>query len=317
MYGAFPAMNSTGLPINTTQVSIVNNKTLEIVRMTFLILSYFCFCFFIYFITMILYIFFSNAQIRESARYVLFAHMLINDTLYLIGGLFLLVASLYLAFIPVPVCYVIVTLVSCTFRITPYNLAVMSLERYVAICHPLRHAEFCSGHRSTTAVALIWALGLTPNVVDFITLSLSAEKRFFSLRVICSKETLTVNPTQNTIRSNVLVITLCLVASIIIYTYIKVMLVAHKLGSGTSSAIKAGRTVLLHALQLLLSMMSLISLYIEVNVKEYVVLLAISNFLFFMCLPRFLSPLIYGLRDEVFGKYLRKLYSVHVSIKLR
>eukprot|EP00079_Xenopus_tropicalis_P013631 XP_002942450.2 PREDICTED: olfactory receptor 2M3-like [Xenopus tropicalis] len=308
-------MNSSVPSINTTQGSVMSNRTSETVRMTFLILSFLCFGFFIYLVAIILYIFLSNAQVRESARYVLFAHILVNDLLYLSVGFYLLVSYLYLVFIPVPVCYIIVTLASCTFWVTPYNLALMSLERYVAICHPLRHTEICSGHRLTMAIALMWTLGLTPNVADFITFSLSANKRYFSLHVICSRESLTVNPTQNTIRSNVLVITVSLVALIILYTYIKVMLVARKVGSGTSSAIKAGKTVLLHGVQLLLSLMSLITSYIEANVKEYVVLLAISNFLFFMCLPRFLGPLIYGLRDEVFGKHLRKLHSVCIEIR--
>uniref|UniRef100_A0A1B8Y4A6 G-protein coupled receptors family 1 profile domain-containing protein n=1 Tax=Xenopus tropicalis TaxID=8364 RepID=A0A1B8Y4A6_XENTR len=292
-------MNSSVPSINTTQGSVMSNRTSETVRMTFLILSFLCFGFFIYLVAIILYIFLSNAQVRESARYVLFAHILVNDLLYLSVGFYLLV----------------ITLASCTFWVTPYNLALMSLERYVAICHPLRHTEICSGHRLTMAIALMWTLGLTPNVADFITFSLSANKRYFSLHVICSRESLTVNPTQNTIRSNVLVITVSLVALIILYTYIKVMLVARKVGSGTSSAIKAGKTVLLHGVQLLLSLMSLITSYIEANVKEYVVLLAISNFLFFMCLPRFLGPLIYGLRDEVFGKHLRKLHSVCIEIR--
>eukprot|EP00079_Xenopus_tropicalis_P013663 XP_002942569.2 PREDICTED: olfactory receptor 2M3-like [Xenopus tropicalis] len=301
-------MNATSQSNNTTLGSGAGNKTAETVRMAFLCLIVVCFLLFLCLVTVILYVFFTNAQVRESARHVLFTHMLVNDSLYLAAGLCLLVASLYVVSMPVPLCYIVITVVTSTFWVTPYNLAVMSLERYVAICHPLRHAEICSGHRSGAALGAIWALGLTPNIADIIALSRSADKAFYSLRVICTKEILILNITQKSIRSYSLIISLSLVASAIIYTYIKVMLVARKVGSGRSSAIKAGKTVLLHGVQLLLSLMSLISLYTEISLGEYVVLLAISNFLFFTCLPRFLSPLIYGLRDEVLSRYLKRLY---------
>ncbi|OCT96397.1 hypothetical protein XELAEV_18014074mg [Xenopus laevis] len=267
------------------------------------------FCLFLSLVSVILFVFFSIVQVRESARYVLFAHMLINDTLYLSLGLYLMVTSLYFAFIPVPVCYVIVTLVSCTFKITPYNLAVMSLERYVAICHPLRYVEICSGHRSGVTIAGLWALAMAPNVADFISLSLSADRTFYSLHVICTKEILILNITQQHIRSNTLIVSVSLVAIIILYTYVKVMLVAQKFGSGNSSAIKAGKTVLLHAFQLFLSMIALLTPFIVTSNKEYISILPISNFLFFTCLPRFIGPLIYGLRDELLFQCLRKLYS--------
>ncbi|KAM4796232.1 odorant receptor 131-2-like [Rhinophrynus dorsalis] len=302
-------MNSTAPYVNTTQVSIYTNKTPEILRLAIVAVALICFCFFTFLMTVLLKVYFTSPHVKENARYILFVHMLINDTLYLVAGFFLLVSFAYLLYIPVPICYIILTLAACTFRITPYNLAAMALERYIAICYPLRHAELFTGQTANAAIVAMWTLGLIPNVADLITLASSVDKSFFSLSVLCRKETLTRTLLQNTIRSIALILTLSLVGLIILYTYIKVMLVARKIGSGTSSAFKAGKTVMLHACQLLLSMMSLLSMLTEAYLIDYIVILSTINFVLFMCLPRFLSPLIYGVRDEVFSKYLKKLCS--------
>ncbi|MEE6473264.1 hypothetical protein FKM82_009919 [Ascaphus truei] len=301
--------NSTALHSNITQVSVNSNKNIETVRMALLILVVLCFCFFLYFLTIMLFVYFTTAHIRENTRYVLFVHMLINDTLYLVLGLTLLLTFLYVVYLPVLIYYFLVALSSTSFMVTPYNLAVMALERYVAICYPLRHAELCTPQRSHAAIAIIWAVGLIPNVADFIVLCASVETKYFSLNVISSTARLLKAPVQNTMRSVTLILSFGLVGLIIVYTYIRIMLVARKLGSGKSSAFTAGKTVMLHAFQLLLCMTAFSSHFTETYLKDYVTFLPITNFLLFMCLPRFLSPFIYGIRDEVFRKYIIKLHS--------
>ncbi|KAM4702123.1 odorant receptor 131-2-like [Discoglossus pictus] len=301
--------NSTVHYSNTTQVSISSRHITEIAKLIILVLLLLFLLFFLYFISVLLTVYFTTSHVRENARYVLFAHMLINDTLYVFVSAFLLLGGLYLLCVPVPICFAIVNLASSTFRVTPYNLAAMSLERYVAICHPLRHAELCSGQRSNQVIAMMWVVALIPNVADFIALSSSVQKSFFSLCISCRREHLTINQLQVTIRSLTLIINLLLVAMIIVYTYIKIMLVALKTGSGKSSVFKAGKTVMLHALQLLLCMTSFASTLTETHLREQLIaILPISNFILFMCLPRLLSPLIYGIRDEVFQKCIKKLY---------
>ncbi|XP_075449354.1 odorant receptor 131-2-like [Ascaphus truei] len=298
--------NSTALYSNMTQVSVYSNKTIEIIGIVLVILLVLCFCFFLYLIIIILCVYFTTAHVRENARYVLFAHMLVNDTMYLILGMFLWVGSLYVIYFPVVICYVLVTVSSTSFKTTPYNLAVMALERYVAICYPLRHAQLCTPQRSHVAIAIIWAVGLIPNVADLIALSSSVETKYFSLNVICSRATFIKTPVQNTMRSLTHIITFTLVGLIIVYTYIRIMLIARKISSGKSSAFKAGKTVMLHAFQLLLCMTAFSYPITEAYLKNYISLLATLNFLLFMCLPRFLSPLIYGIRDEVFRVYIKR-----------
>ncbi|XP_063810586.1 odorant receptor 131-2-like [Pseudophryne corroboree] len=298
-------MNSTESYNNVTQMSTSNNRTSEIILVVFFVLTMISICFFLYFICIVLIVYFTAPHVRENSRYVLFAHMLINDTMYLSLGLFLALAH-QLFFIPVPLCYFILSITTATFRVTPYNLAVMSLERYLAICYPLQYPMLCTVQRSYSVISVMWIVGLLPNVADVIVLSISVKKDFYSQRLLCKQEKFLVQPVQTTIRSVTFLGSLIMVALVILITYIKVMMVARKTGSGQSSATKAGRTVMLHAFQLLLCVVSLTSIITESYGGMYMVLF---NFLVFMCLPRLLSPLIYGIRDEVFRKCIRNIYS--------
>ncbi|XP_075053750.1 odorant receptor 131-2-like [Mixophyes fleayi] len=304
-------MNITGSYNNVTQMPIHNSRTFEIIMMVFLILTVICFCFFLYFICIVLIVYFTAAHVRDNSRYVLFAHMLINDTMYLSLGLFLALAYQFL-YIPASICYFILVITTTTFRVTPYNLAAMALERYLAICYPLRYLMFCTVQRSYSVIIVIWYLGLLPNIADVIVLSTLAKKNFFSQSLVCKHENFIVHPVQNTIRSFTFIGILILVAFVILFTYIKVMLVARKTGSGQSSASKARKTIMLHAFQLLLCMVSLTSTITESYGGGYVTLV---NFLVFMCVPRLLSPLIYGVRDEVFRKCIRNMFSTICSDK--
>ncbi|XP_075053741.1 odorant receptor 131-2-like [Mixophyes fleayi] len=298
-------MNTTGSYNNVTQMPINNSRTSEIITLVFLILTLICFCFFLYFICIVLIVYFTAPHVRDNSRYVLFAHMLINDTMYLSLGLFLALAYQFL-YVPASICYFILVITTTTFRVTPYNLAAMALERYLAICYPLRYLMFCTVQRSYFVIIAIWLLGLLPNIADVIVLSTSVKKNFFSQSLLCKQEEFLVQPVQNTIRSFTFIGSLVLVAFAILFTYIKVMLIAQKTGSGQSSASKAGRTVMLHAFQLLLCIVSLTSTITELYGGNYMVMV---NFLVFMCVPRLLSPLIYGIRDEVFRKCIRNMFS--------
>ncbi|KAM3933231.1 odorant receptor 131-2-like [Leptodactylus fuscus] len=302
-------MNITSIDLYVTQLAFQYTKAYEILLVIFFILTFLFFFFFIYFIVVLLIVFFTTPHVQENTRYILFAHMLINDTLYLIMGLVLSVFYTYVRSVPMPICYVMVTLATITFKVTPYNLAAMALERYIAICFPLRYVMFCTTQRTYFVIAAMWFVGLLPNIADFTVLIVSVEKTFFFEFLACRQESLIVQPLQSVIRSLSFIGSLFLVAFVILFTYIKVIIIARKTNSKSSSASKAGRTLLLHAIQLLLCLLSLTSSITESYNGEYVLILMAFNFLIFMCLPRLLSPLIYGIRDEVFSKYIKKMYS--------
>ncbi|OCT93364.1 hypothetical protein XELAEV_18016433mg [Xenopus laevis] len=281
-------------------------RTVLNVKTGLVVLTLLCFSCFLYTITVILHVFFSSPHLKDNVRYLLFAHMLINDTAYLVSGLFLFLAAIYTLYLPLPACYFVFTVASVTFRVTPYNLAIMSLERYVAICFPLRQGELVTVRKGVAAIGGMWTLGLIPNLADFITFS-----PFIGMLqpIVCSQGALTVRPEQGTIRFYTYTLTFTLVALVILFTYYKVLMVARSIGSNKSSALKASKTVMLHAFQLLLYMTSLLSSMVETFPFNFITYLPISSFLLFTCLPRFLCPLIYGLRDEVIRKYVKKLHS--------
>ncbi|XP_073473940.1 odorant receptor 131-2-like [Aquarana catesbeiana] len=305
--------NTTFLSANLTDMSLL--KTAGIVNMTCFIILVLSHCIFFYFVVVILYAFFTTAYIKEKARYVLFIHMILNDTLYLIVVFALYIAYMYYVYIPASICYIMLTISTSTFRVTPYNLSVMSLERYVAVCFPLRHTQLCSPKSSTITLACIWAVALIFNLADIVVLGSKVEKNFFSLSVICSRESMTGTREQGIITLCSITISFSAVGLIIIYTYIQVVLVARKVGSDKSSAFKAGKTIMLHAFQLMLCMMSFSSFVTETYLYKYQVFMNIINYLLFMCLPRLLSPLIYGLRDETFRKYMMTFRSAVPSIE--
>ncbi|XP_053553006.1 odorant receptor 131-2-like [Bombina bombina] len=292
---------------NYTVILDPNSKsqTHNILRQVLEFFMVLCLSFYLYFIRGILKVFFSTACVRENARYILFAHMLFSDTLYLVLSIFLHFTATYLVLIPVPICYILVTVSSTTFKVTPYNLAVMSLERYTAICFPLRHAELSNRLSANVAIVLIWVVGLLPNFVDFIFLSSSVDKSYFSLSLKCSRQQITITAAQNNIRFFTHTFTFSTVGLIIIVTYIKIMMVALSIDSNKSAS-KAGKTVMLHAVQLMLCMLAFSYTLTEMYLRAYVEFMPVLNFAFLMCLPRFLSPLIYGIRDEVFRNYINK-----------
>uniref|UniRef100_A0A8C5LY50 G-protein coupled receptors family 1 profile domain-containing protein n=1 Tax=Leptobrachium leishanense TaxID=445787 RepID=A0A8C5LY50_9ANUR len=307
--------NLTNTQSNNTQVpaqTIISMEAKMLLIFTPVMISFVCF---LYIIVVMLNVYFTSPHIRENARYMLFAHMLINDTMYLTIAVSLYLFSLFQVSFPVLVCYFILIMSSSAFKVTPYNLAAMSLERYIAICFPLRHAEFCTRQRTGNVIALIWTIGLTPHVVDLIILASSVKTSFFSQHVSCSRVSFLNTEIQSILRSFMHAFSFSLVGLVIIFTYVKIMLVAKNIGSRKDSASKASRTVMLHAFQLLLCLTAFTYPITETYLKGYIIMLPVLNFCLFMCLPRFLSPLIYGIRDDTFRVCLRR-YVFCRSVKI-
>uniref|UniRef100_A0A3B1IHW0 G-protein coupled receptors family 1 profile domain-containing protein n=1 Tax=Astyanax mexicanus TaxID=7994 RepID=A0A3B1IHW0_ASTMX len=179
---------------------------------------------------------------KESSRYILFAHMLFNDTVHLILTFFLFV------------------------------FAVIFLK-------------LAKAKRTCIAIGFVWLLGSINILIDIITAAI-LDPRFFNAEMYCSREQLFYRLWQPEVFSVFIGFYFVSVTLIIIFTYISIMITARSVSSNKDSAKKAHRTVLLHFIQLGLSVNSL---YLHV---QYV------NFLFLLILPRYLSPLIYGLRDD-------------------
>ncbi|XP_036379721.1 odorant receptor 131-2-like [Megalops cyprinoides] len=245
----------------------------------------------------------SKVVFRETSRYILFAHMLFNDTLHLVISMFLyLCNSMYVGMVRI-VCGVIILISTSTFTNAPLNLAVMSLERYIAICFPLRHSELSTSSRTHLAMAFIWVLGSANVLIDVFALFFTEPSFFLSPR-LCTLEQVIANNWQKSKGTGLNVALFVLVGIILLYTYVAIMMRAHSASTDRASAQRAMKTVMLHAFQLCLSLMSFLYVLFEglmaMLPPAIFIQLRYVNFFVVLLLPRCLSSLIYGLRDEGF-----------------
>ncbi|MBN3310325.1 KMT5A methyltransferase, partial [Amia calva] len=81
--------------------------------------------------------------------------MVINDMIQLSAAISLHVLSYIFPVMNVSVCTVLVLIAFLLSINTPLNLAGMAVERYIAICDPLRHSQICTVRRTYTLIALI------------------------------------------------------------------------------------------------------------------------------------------------------------------
>ncbi|XP_066501367.1 odorant receptor 131-2-like [Hoplias malabaricus] len=246
----------------------------------------------------------SKPAFKVSPRYILFAHMLYNDSIHL--SLTTLMYAMALAFIKPAkaVCSLIMFLSVTTFLNAPLNLALMSLERYVAICYPLRHAEIATHKRTFIGIVLIWFFG-SVNILSDILFAAVEDPNFFYMQMFCTREQIFIKQWQLDVYNAYNVLYFVTVTLIIVFTYIRILITARSVSSKKDSAKKAHRTVLLHLIQLGLCLSSFVYGSIEralyTLTSNNIVLfthLRYLNFVIVLILPRCLSPLIYGLRDD-------------------
>ena len=249
--------------------------------------------------------FFKKECFHTSARYILFAVMLLSDSFMLIMSDFLLILSYFQYTMQVWLCAIISVVVLLYSKVSPVTLTAMTLERYVAICMPLRHAQLCSTRNTMHCILIIYGISSIYCIVIFLMFFASASYSFYKQNKVCSVEMLIMHSWQDHVRSAVNQIYSLVMCIIIIFSYDKIMKVA-KAASGESkkSTQKGLQTVVLHAFQLLLCLIRLWCPFIEAAVLRFDVSLYTNviyfNYIMFSLAPRCLSSLIYGLRDETF-----------------
>ncbi|XP_034404895.1 odorant receptor 131-2-like [Cyclopterus lumpus] len=254
--------------------------------------------------------FFKKECFYTTTRYILFAVTLLSDSFLLFISNIMLILNYFQFTMPVWLCMLMSVGAHLYITVTPVTLTAMTLERYVAICMPLRHGELCSRSNTVNCVLLIHGLSSVPFIVVFSMFFATASHSFYTHDRVCSIQIFILYRWQNDIRAGVSQFYFVLMVITIIFCYVEIMKVA-KAASGEKkkSTWKGLRTVILHGFQLLLCLLQLWCPFIETAALQISFKLFIDvryiNYLTFSLAPRCLSPLIYGLRDEQFVHVLK------------
>ncbi|XP_003451930.1 odorant receptor 131-2-like [Oreochromis niloticus] len=258
---------------------------------------------------MFVYTYFKSVVFQQDPRYVLYIHLVINDMIMLTVTVILqiLTYTVPLSFAP---CCVMLLITITTNKNSPLNLAGMAVERYIAVCRPLHHSQLCTVQRAYALIALIWAVSFIPSISDVIILLIIQPLSVFMKNVICYPSSVYNTPYHETQSLVVQVLLFSFVFLTLIITYLKVLCAARAVSSSNQASAKNARnTILLHGVQLLICMLSYISPFINLMLvtawphKRTVILF--TTFLFTNLLPRLLSPLIYGVRDQKLSSHFR------------
>ncbi|XP_040014400.1 odorant receptor 131-2-like isoform X2 [Xiphias gladius] len=249
-----------------------------------------------------------------NPRYILFFHLVVNDMIQVTLTVILFVISYTIYKLNVSVCCTFIMLALFTTENTPLNLACMAVECYIAVCVPLRHMQICTVKRTLLLIGLIWATSMLSVLPDlFITLA-TEPLDFFHSRVFCLRQTVFPNPHIIKKRDITYTVFLVIVWLVIFYTYLRILFTAK---TAIKDAKKARNTILLHGFQLLLCMATyaappLLSVLQQWFPKNYTDSL-FATYIIVQVLPRSISPIIYGIRDKMFRRYLKRYLVCKVS----
>ncbi|KAF3855739.1 hypothetical protein F7725_016462 [Dissostichus mawsoni] len=156
-------------------------------------------------------------------------------------------------------------------------------------------------------MSLIWFVSSLSIMPDFFLLLATEPLSFFTSKVLCARDFVFRSSYSLKKRDASHIVCLVLVWLTLLYTYFRILFAA-KGAKGDSK--KARNTILLHGFQLLLCMLT----YVRPMFKNALVFLLprrhadirFALYVFVQIIPRFVSPIVYGLRDQNFRKYMRR-----------
>ncbi|XP_035998503.1 odorant receptor 131-2-like [Fundulus heteroclitus] len=262
----------------------------------------------------------SKAVFRDTCRYVLLYNLLLADTVQLAQSQVQFLLSVCRVKLAYSLCTVLSMLANLTTGISPLTLVVMPLERYVAVCFPLRHSAIITIRNTTVAVVAIWAVSSLNNltrVLLFVDFTLD-RMEIWHMKDLCSNLALVLGALTSEYDRAYTCVVFVSAGVAATFSYVGVIIAARSASTDKALAHKARNTLLLHLIQLGLSLSSTIynPLIIALSkVLTRVALLWIQN-VFYVCLiifPRCLSSLIYGLRDQT----IRPVLLYYLCCRLR
>lgn len=265
---------------------------------------------FLYVDLLMVFTFFRKEVFHGVTRYIFFAHVLLCDCTFLVLSDVLLLLSYMRIVMPTSLCILLCAVAYNLNVATPLTLTAMSVERYVSICMPLRHAELSTPQRAAHGILLIQALASVLMLVVLVSVTAVMPLAFYLSRRVCSTEMLQVRRWQTNLINAVSQVYFLLMALTICFCYVRIMKVARTASGNDRSATNKGRrTVILHGLQLLLSLIQLWCPFVENAVLQIDLYMFVYwryfDYVTFILAPRCLVPLVYGLRDETFMAALK------------
>ncbi|XP_034406298.1 odorant receptor 131-2-like [Cyclopterus lumpus] len=262
-------------------------------------------CVFLFINGIMLFTLRSKLVFRETSRYVLLFNLLCADTMQMALSQLLYLLAACRVRLTYPVCGVLTMLTDLTNEISPLTLVAMSLERYVAVCFPLRHTAIITMRNTAGAIIVVWAFSSLNILIRVILLLDFPFEDLESLLMndFCSDISMFLGSMSNHYDTAYTYFLFISASLAVTSTYIGVMVAARSASTDNASARKARNTLLLHGVQLGLSLSStiynpiLIALW---RIVTRIVFVRIQNVLY-VCIfmfPRCLSSLIYGIRDR-------------------
>ncbi|XP_072308997.1 odorant receptor 131-2-like [Eucyclogobius newberryi] len=269
---------------------------------------------------MLIHTFRKHQMFYMTPRYILFIHLVVNDMIQLTTTITLYVSSYVFYKINVSVCLVIVSFTIFTSSNSPLNLAVMAVECYIAICFPLRHVEFCTIKNTYILISWIWFMSSIDVFPDIFLLIATEPGEIFLSTILCKRDNLFRHPVSLKKQEVLYTIYLVGIWIVLFYTYLHIFFVAKAAKSSSGDAKKARNTILLHAFQLLLCMLT----YVYQSIVRSLVYLFPSSilhiifisYIFIQILPRLVSTIVYGLRDQMFRQKLQMYLLCTICFKL-
>ncbi|KAI4892371.1 hypothetical protein NFI96_009586, partial [Prochilodus magdalenae] len=257
--------------------------------------------------------------LHHEPRYILYINLVINDILMICISVTMYVLTYACPYVNVSFCCVLLTLGSTTYMNTPVILAGMAIERYIAVCKPLHHSQICTVNRTYILICVIWGIGAIPAVIDVIIVVALQPASYFNSLTYCQPIILYSSKynLQKAIATQILYMALVWIA--LFYTYFKVLFTAKTASSDhrQSSAKKARNTILLHGGQLLLCMLSYVAPVLDFMLIPFFpahrTKITFFNYLLTNIVPRLLSPLIYGVRDQKFVRHIKRYFSFRLT----